>query len=663
MELHEFPRPPGDNGRGVHWSISVYEWGKRDWDFWAQQLLEMKIKWVKMLDDGGGSALPLARRLVDLGIMPVVRLYWPEQNPGNIGQRGRETVERYVEVGAMYFETNNEPDLELEWKERDKPPNWLDIVVENFIIDADIILELGGYPAMPAFGVGTLRDPFGAVVERGRRDILDGGAWAAIHNYCLARPLEYPNDPVNLHGEPITEQEWHAAGGRWAWEIGWEEVNRARMDFANPDADIMSDATCFRGFEQLNAYIVRAIGHSMPIMMTEGGYNVAQRAGTTAGDDPRYAKPTPLATSQMNLEMFKYIQGDRQVLGKEVPDYFFAAMPWLIAAQRIGVQAPPAENQGPWFTHKYDQEWGLAGELPLVQMLRDLPSTVRQDGPIARPWDKPPSPDKLGRDWDYRLNYLGKGVKLEPASAPLGGSVSGPYWKLVEARWLDPEESGGASHIFAKALDTDGNPLENAAFIVSRPDAQDLVRTKGSVDSFWGNYTMYGLLGTYAVEMSEGGHASERVTGVGLGTEEVPGAWTSTAFRFTFQLVEDEGGEVGAFEGTEESLVPAEAGQPRTPPETGRPGLPPAEAQAAERARLLRLQHSLLEAAQTHLAGLSPRGKYYRYARKHALGKRQSNDFTFEHKGTRYTAQVFEKGIVYAPVGEWDQLTHISREG
>ena len=46
MELHEFPRPPQDNSRGVHWSISSYEWGKRDWDFWAEQLLAMKIKWA-----------------------------------------------------------------------------------------------------------------------------------------------------------------------------------------------------------------------------------------------------------------------------------------------------------------------------------------------------------------------------------------------------------------------------------------------------------------------------------------------------------------------------------------------------------------------------------------------------------------------------------------
>jgi len=643
MELQEFPRPPEDNGRGVHWSISPYEWGKPNWDFWAEQLSAMKIKWVKIMDDGGGSAFPVARRLVDLGIMPVVRLYYPEPNPGNIGQRGREAVRRYVEVGAMYFETNNEPDLDLEWENKHKPPNWLDIVADNFIIDSDIILEEGGYPAMAAFGVGTLRDPFQKVVERGRRDILDGGAWAALHNYCLARPLEYPNDPINMHGESITEEEWHAAGGVWAWEMNWETVNQARKELANPDADIMSDATCFRAFEQLNAYVVRALGHPIPIMTTEGGYNVAQRAGTTAGDDPRYPKPTPQATSELNLDMFKFMQGDREVLGEKVPDYYFAMMPWLIAAQRIGVLAVPAENQGPWFTHKYDEEWGLNGELPLVQMLKDLPSRVRQDGPLAQPWQKPLTPDKLGRNWDYRLNYLGEGVKLERATDDQGNPPDGLYWRLVEAKWLDFEEAAGASQIFVKALDTAGEPLENAAFVVRRPDAQDPVLTKGAIDGFWGNYTMYGLLGTYRVEMTEGGHLSERVTGVGLGKEEVPDAWANTAFRFTFQLVEW-APDTDEPEGEE----PTQPDVPEEPDED--------EGQAA-------LRQALREAAQSHIAALSPSGKYSTYATEHALGERRSHDFTLEHEGVKYTAQAFEKGIVYAPVGQWSQITHIDQEG
>ena len=96
IQLEDFKRPNNDNGRGIHWSPSPY-WdssGKENWGFWKEQLLEMQIKWVKVICDGADSALPLVRRLVDIDIMPVVRFYWPEQNPGNLGDRGAKAVGR-----------------------------------------------------------------------------------------------------------------------------------------------------------------------------------------------------------------------------------------------------------------------------------------------------------------------------------------------------------------------------------------------------------------------------------------------------------------------------------------------------------------------------------------------------------------------------------------
>jgi len=622
MELKDFPRPPRDNGRGVHWSLSVYEWGKRDWSFWADQLLAMQLKWVKIMDDGGGSGLKLARQLVDLGIMPVVRLYWPQQNPGNIGPRGRETVQRYVQAGAMYFETNNEPDLDLEWKAGGKPADWLDVVVDNFIIDADIVLAEGGYPAVPAFGVGTLRDPFAKIVERGRRDILDGGAWAALHNYCLGRPLEYPNDPANLQGVPITEEEWAAAGGQWAWEIPWGDVNTARQRMANPEASIMTDATCFRAFEYLNALIVQATGHSIPIMMTEGGYNVGQRAGSTYGDDPRYPKPTPQAASDMTVEMFRFMQGERTILDQPVPEYFFAAMPWLIAAYRINVWAAPAEQQGPWFTHQFDRQFGLHGELPLVQQLKDLPGTVRQDGPAPQQWTKPPWHQALGRKWDCRLNVLGVKVETPP-------ECTGLYWRLMEARWLDEEEATGASHVFIRVLDQQGVPLENARFTVYRQGAFDHAFTKGAIDAYWGNYPMFGALGSYRVAVTHGDRPSQAVTGLGLGLEDNPRLWTRTAFRLIFQLVQAAEDDVGRHNEDE---------------------------------RLTALRKAVLEAASNYIIPLNPDAALYRYAQQHALGGRLSAEFTLDHHEVSYTAQAYERGVAYAPTGEWNHVAYVAYE-
>ena len=74
---------------------------------------------------------------------------------------------------------------------------------------------------------------------------------------------------------------------------------------------------------------------------------------------------------------------------EQAPDYYFACMPWIIAVQRMGIGSPGFENQGPWFTNQFDQQFGLNGELPIVSKLKALPGKVRQDGPIPAP---PPSP-------------------------------------------------------------------------------------------------------------------------------------------------------------------------------------------------------------------------------------------------------------------------------
>jgi hypothetical protein len=365
--------------------------------------------------------------------------------------------------------------------------------------------------------------------------------------------------------------------------------------------------------------IVQAVGHPIPIMMTEGGYNVGQRAGTTFGDDPRYPKPTPQATSQLSLEMFRFMQGDRDILGNKVPDCFFVAMPWLIAAYRIGVWAAPAEMQGPWFTHQFDQQFSLHGELPLVQMLAGLPTRTRRDGPVPQQWTKTPYHQELGRDWDCRLKYLG--VKLEPAA-----DGSGPYWKLVKAQWYDEQEVTGAGYLFVKALDEKGDPLENATFIVARKDASDQVPTKGRIDGYWGNYAMYATLGTYRVRMNHQNYPSETVTGIGLGLEDAHQLWTRTSFRLTFQLVKPQ------------------------PPTSDGGGAP------SDEQRLATLRKAVLNAARPQLIPLDPSTPFHQYARQRELGERLSVEFSFDHEGVSYKAQAFVKGVVYAPTHAPDQI-------
>jgi hypothetical protein len=483
----------------------------------------MNLKWVKVMDDGGGSAQGLVKRLVDMKVMPVVRFYRRQPNPGIIGSGVIDLARRYAEMGAVYFETNNEPDLGLEWEDGKRPPDWLDIVVNNFIIEADLIRSVGGYLLFPAFGPGGQGNPFKMIVERGRRDILDGNCGLAIHNYCLGRPLDYPNDPVNTQGQSLTLEEWEERGGMWAWEMGYETVNAHRQRLKNPEATIMEDSTCFRAFEYFDALVNEAVGHSIPIMTTEGGYNVGQRAGTTAGDDPRYPKPTPEWAARLTEDMFKYIE--------DGPDYYFACMPWLIAVKRIGTLAEPFENQGPWFTPHFDQQFGLNGELPIVAKLKAYPGKVRQDGPAPEGMQNfYTGPDLAGRDFDDRLKYLAPQVLLEPLAEP-----GGPHWRLTKVGWADDAQG----YTYVKIIDDTGQPIEGATFQADRGDAVDQAQTKGEIDDYWGNVSTRGGLGTYQISVLEQALPSDKLVNVGSGKED--GTYAPTSYFLTFQKTTSDG--------------------------------------------------------------------------------------------------------------------------
>ncbi len=412
MRISDFPRPPDDNGRGVHWSSIIYhpsdnpsaralgmaapavpapriyrepgsagtrsagEASPDTWQllpdapsrgqltFWINELQAMKIKWVKLLDDGGGSSRELCRRLLEAGIMPVVRLYKERPNPDGVGGREYNTVSMLVQVGVRYFETNNEPDLPAEWRDNYMPDNWLDIVIDNFIRDADQILGRGGLPALPAMGPGSRDNPISKVVARGRRDLFERGAWVAIHNYTLNHPLDYPDDPVNQTGTPLTQTEYDRYG-TWSWDYrSLEHINQLRRERKNPGSTVYDDPNCFRGYEAAGRMMHEALGFYVPVISTEGGPVVGW------GDDLRYNKLVPDQQMAMQLEIVRRMQNN------QVPEWYFSMCTWLIAARALGDWNPTWEQMG-WYTNAWDERFGLNGQLPVVDALKALPSTSR----------------------------------------------------------------------------------------------------------------------------------------------------------------------------------------------------------------------------------------------------------------------------------------------
>ena len=88
MDLHDYPRPKGDTGIGVHWSAgypAVVGIGQIR-DFWLPEIQAMGVKWVKLAQYDGG--LELSELLLKHDIMPIVRLYRCSTQPRHPGWEG-----------------------------------------------------------------------------------------------------------------------------------------------------------------------------------------------------------------------------------------------------------------------------------------------------------------------------------------------------------------------------------------------------------------------------------------------------------------------------------------------------------------------------------------------------------------------------------------------
>jgi len=399
VDLRDYPRPPDDTGIGIHWSAGfpvAVGMGKIR-EFWLPELRAMGVKWVKIANHDGG--LDFAEELIRNEIMPVVRLYRPQPNPGVLSERELRFVEEYVARGVFYFEFNNEPELGNEWQGGHVPPNALEIVARNAIVDMEAIIERGGFPAIPALATGNRWDIVGKICELGREDLFDGPVWQAVHNYGINHPLDYPDDPGNQDGAPYTPEFYEALKNeRWggdAWQgRSLEEVNALRASGKKPGTTILDDASCWRSYEFFDALVRRWLGRSLPVLATEGGYTVGVHA------DLRYPATTPRLHMAQTLEACRIMMGTSKRF-PPAPDYFFCSAFWLLGNYTLGHWAAEWENAA-WYSSRWP-----GGRLPIVDVLKQEP--------------------KQERAWRYSSDS-GYGIALQ------GSVTHGAGWRLILAR-------------------------------------------------------------------------------------------------------------------------------------------------------------------------------------------------------------------------------------
>lgn len=229
MALADYPRPVGDNGKGIHWIPTVKQ-PPEVVDRFVDEAVSMGMKWVVFLNDGAniGDNDYLVKKLTGAGIEPIMRIYTPGLSPinGNL----KKMVEHFTGLGVRYFQLYNEPNLMVETGGR--YPN-ADRYLDLWIPAAKQVIAGGGLPGFGALSPQGemddrefLRQSLADLLKRGAGSLLNK-SWLAMHNYTGPRPLTDPNG--------------------------------------------------FMRFKQYNAIIQQILGRPLPIIGTEGGTHISDQ--------------------------------------------------------------------------------------------------------------------------------------------------------------------------------------------------------------------------------------------------------------------------------------------------------------------------------------------------------------------------------------------------
>jgi hypothetical protein len=263
-----FPRPPGDNGMGIHFGLDTRsEAIALD----IRRAQEMKITWATLCYQGDEQLLRCARMIWDAGIMPVCR----QVTTIGIGHPFERDARSLVENGIpAYIQIYNEPSDEREW-ERAQPRDYTDKWAHLWALKATEVHNAGGYPGLQCLHPKELE---AAIDALGVDNPVWRRVWFCSHNYGLNHPPDWQED---------------------YWSV--------------------------LGFQFFAEMFNNRLGFVPPIICGEGGWLYG------AYDDHRYPRVDGDVHARYTREMYEWFRTGRLSDGKSLPDYLFAVCPWILS--------------------------------------------------------------------------------------------------------------------------------------------------------------------------------------------------------------------------------------------------------------------------------------------------------------------------------------------
>lgn len=657
--LRTYPRPPQDNGIGLHYHVDLSpELIQRT----VANLKSIRATWTMIYAQDEQLAESAATACFRAGIMPVVRI-------GKLIDEGFDPVP-YVHAlrralaasdfphdpayPPLYVQVYNEPEDWREWLPHDKPQgwqmpeNWPQIFGRNWAQQAVRIYDAGGYPGIQVLDRDGFDQAVDAIAAMKRRDIWQR-AFFVHHNYGENHPPSYPYD--------------------------------ARNQQDKPGCTILQDYICALKFQAHASWMQERLGLVLPLIGGEGGWLPGSE------EDKRYPKVEPPLHAAYTSEMFQWLRSGVLSNGQPLPDYLFSITAWIAGSWTFQgqnwwdnplfpdgklTQTIEAMQAIPAFERRFSWQGATPVEpLPVVPPPVDPPPV--DPPPVEPPPVVPPAlrkgdwvdpfnlqvlrceerPDRPAGEIVYRLVDL---WTTRDGSWDPGVDTPGRLPAWARETYLRPsdapdyfDDAGGDHHLFARVLDLEGKPVTTPELVMlwsdgvqqlGDPGYRGYLRITPKSHSGWANQDIYAR---YDHTRGERGPwswcptgAADVVTGGGL-----PGMGWHVS---TFAVWRAE---------RRQAVAPPVTPPPVTPPPvTPPPVTPPPVTPPPVAGPLETIRRSAWDALQIPF---NPDAAIGRYARANSLGVPMTGEFDVQG----YRCQGFVGGIVYVPIGQWEQVKHI----
>ncbi len=352
----DWPRPPGDNGLGIHAGL----------DFSDQAIATdlarveaLNLRWVVLATEDDAQLRKAAPAYWERGIMPVVRPRCLVDEDHDFAKDAR--ILSKLKIPA-YIQVYNAPEKATEWKTGRVD---MEVFASRWLTQAQSLVEADAYPGLQVNRTEDLRKVISEAKRRGLEHIFRH-SWFCCHNYGRNRPARYPYDDINQRALPVQHPEWEFAGSI-------EEVNRWRREGQRPGQTINDDHDCVLGFLAYAKVFEDELGFAPPFICAAGGWEYGDLT------DRRYPKVDDFLHQAHHVAMFSWFRYGMLSHGDRLPEYLFAVCPSILS----GSEEPAAWYDGPNGTRQQT-----------IDAVSAMARFVRQGitVPVRPPAPAPPSP-------------------------------------------------------------------------------------------------------------------------------------------------------------------------------------------------------------------------------------------------------------------------------